>query len=102
MIGNIARDIRSSYNGNTPYNMSGKVTDSILTQLANSSQKNNTSSSTPLSEQDLLEKIDTILEITEDVSNSNHFMMMTINRCIDYSKTIHGFKLMPRADHVHI
>lgn len=41
------------------------------------------------------EKINTIIEISESVTNTNIFMMMTINRCIDYSKSAHGVKLVP-------
>ncbi len=38
------------------------------------------------------DKISTILEVAENVTNTNAFMIMTINRCIDYNKTLFGLK----------
>ena len=46
----------------------------------------------------ILDKLETILDITDSVTNANSFMMMTINRCIDYNKTIYGLKLIPRME----
>ena len=50
----------------------------------------------------ILEKLGAILEITESVTNANTFMMMTINRCIDYNKTLYGVKLTPRYETIHL
>ena len=44
------------------------------------------------------EKLSTILEVAENVTNTNTFMIMTINRCIDYNKTLFGLKLLPKKE----
>ena len=48
------------------------------------------------------QKVSMILDIAQTVTNTNSFMMMTINRCIDYNKTMHGLKLQPRVDIVNL
>ena len=44
------------------------------------------------------DKLYTILEVAENVTNTNAFMIMTINRCIDYNKTLFGLKLSPKPE----
>lgn len=48
--------------------------------------------------QNMQERVSTILEVAENVTNTNAFMIMTINRCIDYNKTLFGVKLMPKNE----
>ena len=48
------------------------------------------------------EKAGNILEMTENVTNMNTFMIMTINRCIDYNKTLFGLKLVAKIESVLI
>ena len=35
------------------------------------------------------------IETIHQVKSANNFMMMEVNRFIDYSKTVNGFKLVP-------
>ncbi len=44
------------------------------------------------------EKAANIIEVAENVTNTNIFMIMTINRCIDYNKTLFGVKLVAKLE----
>ena len=39
--------------------------------------------------------LQTSIETIHQVKSANNFMMMEVNRFIDYSKTLNGFKLEP-------
>lgn len=43
----------------------------------------------------LLSFLDSSLDCLNDVNSTNHFMIMTINRCIEYTKASQGLKLVP-------
>jgi CheY-like chemotaxis protein len=47
-------------------------------------------------------QLDIILDTTENISNTNNFMLMTINRFLDYAKSINGLKLVPNLDSVTV
>ena len=44
------------------------------------------------------EKTSNMLEIVENITNANVFMIMTINRCIDYNKTLFGINLVAKLE----
>ena len=49
--------------------------------------------------QDLInETFDSIKTCVVNIKNTNDFMLMTINRCIDYTKASKGFKLVPKYE----
>lgn len=43
-----------------------------------------------------------ILSCVENVRNTNSFMLMTINRCIDYTKASKGLKLIPKLETIDV
>lgn len=43
-----------------------------------------------------------IQETVKSLFNINNFMMMTINRCIDYTKASRGLQLEPRLETIHL
>lgn len=47
-------------------------------------------------------KLKTIGQVVKDVTNTNTFMMMTINRCLEYNQSLHGLKLIPKIEKVSI
>ncbi len=92
MIGNVAHDLK------TPLSsfLSGM---DVIQREANelrSDLLNSTSGS--ISSEIVKEKLVTILEVADNVMNTNAFMVMTINRCIDYNKTLFGLKLAPKSE----
>lgn len=50
----------------------------------------------------LIEQISDILEKTVNILNTNSFMTMTINRCIDYTKARNKMKLVPQKDTINL
>jgi len=38
----------------------------------------------------------------QNIKHINSFMLMSINRCIDYTKASNGMKLVPRLETVHL
>lgn len=104
MIGNVAHDLK------TPLSsfISGmEVIHMLATELRNDLAVNQTvpdvshrnRSSSAGSEANTVQgKLSTILEVAENVTNTNAFMIMTINRCIDYNKTLFGLKLSPKCE----
>ena len=50
------------------------------------------------SQQSLHESIVSIAHCLDNIRNTNTFMLMTINRCIDYTKASKVLKLVPRYE----
>jgi signal transduction histidine kinase/CheY-like chemotaxis protein len=46
--------------------------------------------------------LDDALDALKNIRNTNQFMLMTINRCIDFSKASNGLKLIPKLDSVDL
>ncbi len=46
----------------------------------------------------LLEHNQSIKQCLQNIRDTNTFMLMTINRCIDYTKASRGFKLVPKCE----
>jgi CheY-like chemotaxis protein len=44
----------------------------------------------------------TTLQCVRNIRNTNNFMLMTINRCIDYTKASKGLKLQPRMETIDL
>ncbi len=55
-------------------------------------------SSTKASVHGLLENNQGIKHCLQNIRDTNTFMLMTINRCIDYTKASRGFKLVPKYE----
>lgn len=51
---------------------------------------------------DLLQSMDVIKSCLRDIVSTNQFMIMSINRCIDYTKSTDGLKLKPTYDTVDL
>ncbi len=49
-----------------------------------------------------LRSIGTVRRCIKGLKNTNAFMLMTINRCIDYTKISKGLKLMPRRETINL
>lgn len=50
----------------------------------------------------VLEKIHQIQSTLDHITHTNTFMLMIINRCIDFTKVSNGFKLEPRSEVVQL
>ena len=50
----------------------------------------------------MVQNYDSIQSCIENIKNTHSFMLMTINRCIDYTKASKGLKLVPRYDTIGI
>ena len=98
MIGNVAHDLK------TPLSsfISGiDVIQNVAKDLLGDLEKLRKTSQPEVNQSDMIhvtEKVSTILEVAENVTNTNAFMIMTINRCIDYNKTLFGLKLSPKPE----
>ena len=95
MIGNVAHDLK------TPLSsfVSGmEVIQSVAAELHQEVSIYNSKPRAQISLNGVEEKLNTILEVSENVTNTNAFMIMAINRCIDYNKTMFGLKLSPKTD----
>jgi len=51
---------------------------------------------------DIVTSIHTIQQCFKSVFNTHSFMLMTINRCIDYTKASKGLKLLPKYDTIDL
>lgn len=51
---------------------------------------------------ELCSSISTIKACLQDIINTNQFMLMSINRCIDYTKSTDGLKLKPKYDTIDL
>lgn len=55
-----------------------------------------------LSPAQFIDDINSVLNCVNSIRNTNSFMLMTINRCIDYTKASKGFKLVPRQETIDL
>lgn len=51
---------------------------------------------------DIGEKLDFLQGCIHNIRHINSFMLMSINRCIDYTKASNGVKLVPRLDTINL
>ena len=92
MIGNVAHDLKTPLSS---FICGMEIIKTDVNELLNEvSTVNGTIKSIDLFNMKLLN----ILKVAEDVTNTNAFMMMTINRCIDYNKTQFGLKLQSKQE----
>ena len=47
-------------------------------------------------------QFDSLLQCFKNIRNTNTFMLMTINRCLDYTKASRGLKLAPKYETVDL
>lgn len=50
----------------------------------------------------LIRHVQAIQDCLKNVHSTNDFMMMTINRCLDYTKASKGLKLTPKFETIHL
>lgn len=50
----------------------------------------------------LFELLNTTMQCVRNIHNTNNFMLMTINRCIDYTKASKGLKLKPKPETIDL
>ncbi len=99
MIGNVAHDLK------TPLSsfISGmEVIHMVATDLLKDLPRDVALTPSRRTKETAHSKLVTILEVAENVTNTNAFMIMTINRCIDYNKTLFGMKLTPKTEIFHL
>jgi CheY-like chemotaxis protein len=51
---------------------------------------------------DMLKNIDSMKLYAQNIRNTNAFMLMTINRCLDYAKASQGLKLTPKYETIDL
>lgn len=91
MIANVAHDLKTPLSSFT----SGlDLIEQALTEYGDSVKT--------LSLNDYSDKITSITQYLEDIRNTNSFMVMTINRCIDYTKASKGLKLVPKYETINL
>jgi hypothetical protein len=69
---------------------------------AHKKMKTDVSEQKPLTPDMLSEYFASIQTCVTNIQNSNTFMLMTINRCIDYTKASKGMKLVPKYETVDV
>lgn len=95
MIGNVAHDLK------TP--LASFLTGiECIVQVATDMRSRTTISPRDQTFTDAMNEIPLILECAENLKNTNSFMLMTINRCIDYTKVKNGVKLVPCMETVNL
>eukprot|EP01040_Poterioochromonas_malhamensis_P005667 gene5667-biopygen952 len=98
MIGNVAHDLK------TPLASFTNGLDMILEILISAHKKMKMAhvDQKPLTPDMLSECFASIQTCVTNIRNSNTFMLMTINRCIDYTKASKGMKLVPKYETVDV
>eukprot|EP01040_Poterioochromonas_malhamensis_P015723 gene15723-biopygen3741 len=98
MIGNVAHDLK------TPLASFTNGLDMILEILNSADRKMEMAhlDQKPLTPDMLSECFASIQTCVTNIRNSNTFMLMTINRCIDYTKASKGMKLVPKYETVDV
>jgi CheY-like chemotaxis protein len=66
------------------------------------SQSLTLSSSSSSSNPMMMDHINSMIECITNMRNTNSFMLMTINRCIDYTKASKGLKLVPKHETIDL
>lgn len=97
LIGNAAHDLK------TPLASFMSGTDAIEKILSNleetlDERTSDLESSDDAFSGDVKDSIVNIRAVLQDICNTNQFMMMSINRCIDYTKSTDGLKLQPHRE----
>jgi signal transduction histidine kinase len=88
MIGNVAHDLK------TPLSAFVSGMDFLTTILSEASGKAG-------SEAEKASMMKSVMDSIHNMKNVNEFMLMTINRCIDYTKASQGLKLVPRMETIN-
>eukprot|EP01040_Poterioochromonas_malhamensis_P005666 gene5666-biopygen951 len=98
MIGNVAHDLK------TPLASFTNGLDMILEIVISAHKKMKMAhlEQKPLTPDMFSECFASIQTCVTNIRNSNTFMLMTINRCIDYTKASKGMKLVPKYETVDV
>jgi signal transduction histidine kinase len=94
MIGNVAHDLKTPL---TSFMAGIDTMNQIVEDLKQQSMHEVT-----LSREKLFPAIQMLTDCFQNIRNTNNFMVMTINRCIDYIKTSKGVVLKPKYDTIHL
>ncbi|RYH29075.1 response regulator [archaeon] len=73
-----------------------------ISQVITEMQVKQRQSSGVLSAADIEDFIQSIAQCITNMGNTNSFMLMTINRCIDYTKASKGLKLVPKFETIDL
>eukprot|EP01037_Dinobryon_pediforme_P028810 gene28810-32216_t len=98
MIGNVAHDLKTplaSFTNGLDMILEILITAHKKMKMAHVEQK-------PLTPDMFSEYFASIQTCVTNIRNSNTFMLMTINRCIDYTKASKGMKLVPKYETVDV
>jgi signal transduction histidine kinase/FixJ family two-component response regulator len=103
MIGNVAHDLKTPLSSfisgmEVIRLLASELRDELSPPSTAGEQEVTRSDSRDSDTNTVLGKLSTILEVAENVTNTNAFMIMTINRCIDYNRTLFGLKLTPKIE----
>lgn len=93
LIANVAHDLK------TPLSSFMVGVDIIMQVLSSFEEKSNTNS---LTADDLHTSLNSIRDYVSDIHNTNAFMVMTINRVLDYAKATKGMKLVPKYETIDL
>eukprot|EP00981_Chlorochromonas_danica_P013785 scaffold6852_cov215-Ochromonas_danica.AAC.22 len=93
MIANVAHDLK------TPLSSFLSGIEYIESVMGDVITKQNQSHLTTV---DVDEFIGSIIQCVANMKNTNSFMLMTINRCIDYTKASQGVKLVPKYETIDL
>eukprot|EP00981_Chlorochromonas_danica_P004379 scaffold875_cov183-Ochromonas_danica.AAC.6 len=113
MIGNVAHDLKTPLASFVSgLDLIADIAKEGLSKVNEGSYLNSSSTEGPsiMSNKDLLANalreaevcMRNVLSIVQDNRNINNFMMMTINRCIDYTKASKGLKLVPKYETIDL
>jgi signal transduction histidine kinase len=97
MIGNLAHDLKTPLSS---FMVGIDMIGEAVSQLEGVTSALPTVCSTQV--QQVQSSIDTIRQCFKSISNTHAFMLMTINRCIDYTKASRGLKLAPKYDTIDL
>ncbi|RYH05453.1 response regulator [archaeon] len=81
---------------------SSKPADHVAIHSRSAFTKSHAVTLTSLDVTEIQETLKAVLSTVQNNRNINNFMMMTINRCIDYTKASRGLKLVPKYETVDL
>eukprot|EP00981_Chlorochromonas_danica_P004246 scaffold858_cov171-Ochromonas_danica.AAC.2 len=103
MIANVAHDLKtplSSFYGGVEY--IAHVLDDIANKYEKDEEESPDAKCDAIFFQHFDEFLTSVRACLSNMRNTNSFMLMTINRCIDYTKTSKGMKLSPKLETIDL
>jgi len=100
MIGNLAHDLKTPLSS---FMVGMDMIEHAVQNLENlCTRQEKTTKETEKECGDMMQNIGLIKQCFKNVHNTHAFMLMTINRCIDYTKASKGLKLSPKYDTIDL